>query len=285
MPDTPCAAGVARGVLGKEEAAGLRLEPGCGWSQPVALDPGCACVCVCVFSRGYRGQRCPPASSLRRLSARTHSAGSPTRGRRDTGSPARLDRGTLHAPTSHRQSRQGGKRRADRSQQIRQRRLEERGTAPRQHRRSGGELGRGRKRKQLLGRHTEAARKRFQGRTGLRLFPCQVSYDTGKDHVQNQQNGPESQDRRFLTPGGGSRRAGALCCQPRRAAGEARGWLRRRRIHVVAGEAVGVLDDPLLVDVHEDLLAADGTDAVGEVLGGHPRGAVELSEGRAEGER
>lgn len=52
---------------------------------------------------------------------------------------------------------------------------------------------------------------------------------------------------------------------------------RSRRIHVVAGEAVRVLDDPLLVDVHEDLLAADGADAVGEVLGGHPRGAVELS--------
>lgn len=51
---------------------------------------------------------------------------------------------------------------------------------------------------------------------------------------------------------------------------------RSRRIHVVAGEAVRVLDDPLLVDVHEDLLAADGADAVGEVLGGHPRGAVEL---------
>ena len=54
---------------------------------------------------------------------------------------------------------------------------------------------------------------------------------------------------------------------------------------MVAGEAVGVLDDPFLVDVHKDLLAADSTDAVGEVLGGHPRGAVELSEGRAEGER
>lgn len=39
---------------------------------------------------------------------------------------------------------------------------------------------------------------------------------------------------------------------------------------MVAGEPVSVLDDPLLVDVHEDLLAADGADAVGEVLGGHP---------------
>lgn len=46
--------------------------------------------------------------------------------------------------------------------------------------------------------------------------------------------------------------------------------LWRRRIHVVAGEPVSILDDPLLVDVHEDLLAADGADAVGEVLGGHP---------------
>lgn len=39
---------------------------------------------------------------------------------------------------------------------------------------------------------------------------------------------------------------------------------------MVAGEAVGVLKDPLLVDIHEDLLATDGTDAVREVLGGHP---------------
>lgn len=54
---------------------------------------------------------------------------------------------------------------------------------------------------------------------------------------------------------------------------------------MVAGEAVGVLDDPLLIDVDEDLLAADGTDAVREVLGGHPRGAVELCGGRAEGEQ
>lgn len=54
---------------------------------------------------------------------------------------------------------------------------------------------------------------------------------------------------------------------------------------MVAGKAVGVLDDPLLIDIHEDLLAADSTDAVREVLGGHPRGAVELSEGRAEGKQ
>lgn len=39
---------------------------------------------------------------------------------------------------------------------------------------------------------------------------------------------------------------------------------------MVAGEAVGVLNDPFLVDIHEDLLAADGADAVREVLGGHP---------------
>lgn len=39
---------------------------------------------------------------------------------------------------------------------------------------------------------------------------------------------------------------------------------------MVAGEAVGVLNDPFLVDIHEDLLATDRTDAVGEVLGGHP---------------
>lgn len=51
---------------------------------------------------------------------------------------------------------------------------------------------------------------------------------------------------------------------------------------MVAGEPVSVLDDPLLVDVHEDLLAADGADAVGEVLGGHPRGTVELSKDRAQ---
>lgn len=54
---------------------------------------------------------------------------------------------------------------------------------------------------------------------------------------------------------------------------------------MVAGEAVGVLNDPFLVDIHKDLLTTDGADTVGEVLGGHPRGAVELSEGRAEGER
>lgn len=53
---------------------------------------------------------------------------------------------------------------------------------------------------------------------------------------------------------------------------------------MVAGEAVGVLDDPLLIDIDEDLLATDGADAVREVLGGHPRGAVELHRGRAEGE-
>lgn len=57
---------------------------------------------------------------------------------------------------------------------------------------------------------------------------------------------------------------------PRRGTSEAGGWHLQRRIHVVAGEAVGVLDDPFLIDIHEDLLATDGTDAVGEVLGGHP---------------
>lgn len=62
----------------------------------------------------------------------------------------------------------------------------------------------------------------------------------------------------------------APCCPPQRRASEAGGWHLQRRIHVVAGEAVGVLDDPFLVDIHEDLLATDGTDAVREVLGGHP---------------
>lgn len=68
-----------------------------------------------------------------------------------------------------------------------------------------GELRRGKKRKQLLVTYTEALGKRFQGHTGLRHFPCQVSYDRGTDHVQNQQNGPASQDRLFFNPGRGSR--------------------------------------------------------------------------------
>lgn len=67
-----------------------------------------------------------------------------------------------------------------------------------------GELRRGKKRKQLLVTYTEALGKRFQGHTGLRHFPCQVSYDRGTDHVQNQQNGPASQDRLFFNPGRGS---------------------------------------------------------------------------------
>lgn len=139
-----------------------------------------------------------------------------------------------------------------------------------------GGLGRGRKRKQPLVTHGEAARKRLQGHGGAVCpCPCRVSYDTGEDRAQKSAGTAPS-------PGaGGSPPRELSAAGP----GGARGWLRRRRIHVVAGEAVGVLDDPLLVDVHEDLLAADGADAVGEVLGGHPRGAVELSEGRAERER
>lgn len=38
--------------------------------------------------------------------------------------------------------------------------------------------------------------------------------------------------------------------QPGHRAREARGWCQRRRIHMVAGKAVGVLDDSLLIDIH-----------------------------------
>lgn len=88
--------------------------------------------------------------------------------------------------------------------------------------------------------------------------------------MQTQLDSPESQKRHFFTQRRRSHGAGAPCCPPQRGASEAGGWQLQRRIHVVAGEAVGVLNDPLLVDIHEDLLAADGADAVGEVLGGHP---------------
>lgn len=88
--------------------------------------------------------------------------------------------------------------------------------------------------------------------------------------MQIQPDGPKSQNRRFFTQCGRSHGTGAPCCPSQHGASEARGWHLQRRIHVVAGEAVGVLNDPLLIDIHEDLLATDGTDAVGEVLGGHP---------------
>lgn len=141
-----------------EEFWGRRKLPSRGWSgpgrhRPAALDRGGGC-----FLRGaaWGGECFPPDSSLRRLSARTHGAGSPTRGQRDAGSPARLDRGHFRS-LPHTAG--AGTRRADRSQQIWQRQLEKRGTVPRQHRRSRGKLGRGRKRKQPLVTHTEVARK------------------------------------------------------------------------------------------------------------------------------
>lgn len=88
--------------------------------------------------------------------------------------------------------------------------------------------------------------------------------------MQIQADSPVSQNTHFFTQCRRSHGAGAPCCPPQRGASEAGGWHLQRRIHVVAGEAVGVLNDPFLVDIHEDLLATDRTDAVGEVLGGHP---------------
>lgn len=88
--------------------------------------------------------------------------------------------------------------------------------------------------------------------------------------MQSQPDSLASQNRHFFTQHGRRHRGGAPCCPPQRGASEAEGWHLQRRIHVVAGEAVGVLNDPFLVDIHEDLLAADGADAVREVLGGHP---------------
>lgn len=146
----------------------------------------------------------PNDFSLQRHSARTHSAGFLTRGQRDAGSPARLDRGYF-TPLPHTagtgtaaSARQTGSSRFGKGSW--KARCSSTAALP-----EPGELRRGKKRKQLLVTYTEASRKRFQGHTGLRHFPCQVSYDRGTDHVQNQQNGPGSQDRRFFTPGRGSR--------------------------------------------------------------------------------
>lgn len=88
--------------------------------------------------------------------------------------------------------------------------------------------------------------------------------------MQIQLDSPESQNRDFFIQCRRSHGAGAPCCPPQRGPSEAGDWHLQRRIHVVAGEAVGVLNDAFFIDIHKDLLAADGTDAVREVLGGHP---------------
>lgn len=48
------------------------------------------------------------------------------------------------------------------------------------------------------------------------------------------------------------------------------------RIHMVAGQPVRVLYNPLFTDIHQDGLAADRADVVRQVLGRHARRAVVL---------
>lgn len=49
------------------------------------------------------------------------------------------------------------------------------------------------------------------------------------------------------------------------------------RIHVTTRQAVGVLDEPLLLYLHQDPLATYSTDVIGERPAGHAPPAVVLS--------
>lgn len=50
------------------------------------------------------------------------------------------------------------------------------------------------------------------------------------------------------------------------------------RIHVTTGQAVGVLDEPLLLHLHQDPLTTYSTDVIGEGPAGHATPAIVLSE-------
>lgn len=39
-------------------------------------------------------------------------------------------------------------------------------------------------------------------------------------------------------------------------------WFRVKRIHMIAGELVGVFNEPFFIEFHNDLLATDSTDIV-----------------------
>lgn len=49
---------------------------------------------------------------------------------------------------------------------------------------------------------------------------------------------------------------------------------------MTAGQLVGVLDEALLLHVHQDLLPTDGTDVLGRTPAGDPSSAVELEQPR-----
>lgn len=44
---------------------------------------------------------------------------------------------------------------------------------------------------------------------------------------------------------------------------------RTGRIHMIAGQSVGVLDDPFLTDIYQNRLTTHGADIIRQVLGWH----------------
>lgn len=109
-----------------EEFSGRRRLPGCGWSRQRRQRPAAPDQRGCVLRDAAWGRQCFPPSPTRPFGgsqARTRSAGSPTRGQRGTGSPARLDRRHFTSLPHTAGAGTAGERRADRSQQIWQRQL------------------------------------------------------------------------------------------------------------------------------------------------------------------